>query len=302
MELIKPSTNINFVGSRKIAFTISLVLILVSIASIVWHGGLNLGIDFAGGTIVQVKFQKATPTEAIRNALKPIRLENSIIQQFSTQEVVIRTSESTTDLKGLSSKIEEALANVYGKGSFEVRRVEVVGPKVGRDLTNKALMAIVFSWVAMLIYIAWRFEFRFGVGGIIALIHDVLITVGALSLFNKEFTLTIIAALLTIVGYSINDTIVIYDRIRENMRKGLKKDLAEVMNISINETLGRTMLTSLTVFVVLVILFLLGGEVIHDFAFAMLVGVISGVYSTIYIASPFVLAWEKFRPSKMRRR
>ncbi len=302
MEIIKPSINVNFVGSMKIAFTISFILIVISIASIVWHGGLNLGIDFAGGTIVQVKFQKATPTEAIRSALKPIRLENSIIQQFNPQEVVIRTAESTSDLKGLSAKIEEALSNVYGKGSFEVRRVEVVGPKVGKDLTTKAILAIVFSWVAMLIYIAWRFEFRYGVGGIAALVHDIIITVGALSLFNKEITLTIIAALLTIVGYSINDTIVIYDRIRENMRKGLKKDLGEVMNISINETLGRTILTSLTVFTVLVILFLLGGDVIHDFAFAMLVGVISGVYSTVYIASPMVLAWEKFRPSKMRRK
>ncbi len=302
MEIIKPSININFVGSMKTAFTISLILIIISIASVIWHGGLNLGIDFAGGTIVQVKFQKATPTETIRSALKPIGLENSIIQQFNPQEVVIRTAESTSDLKGLSAKIEEALSSTYGKGSFEVRRVEVVGPKVGKDLTNKAIMAIVFSWIAMLIYIAWRFEFRFGVGGIAALIHDIIITVGALSLFNKEITLTIIAALLTIVGYSINDTIVIYDRIRENMRKGLKKDLGEVMNISINETLGRTILTSFTVFVVLVILFLMGGDVIHDFAFAMLVGVISGVYSTVYIASPLVLAWEKFRPSKMRRK
>ncbi len=302
MELIKPSTNIDFVGSMKIAFTISIILIVISIASVVWHGGLNPGIDFAGGTIVQVKFQKPTPTEAIRNALKPIQLENSIIQQFNPQESVIRTAESTSDLKGLSARIEEALSNAYGKGSFEVRRIEVVGPKVGKDLTNKAILAIVFSWIAMLIYVAWRFEFRFGVGGIVALIHDVIITVGALSLFNKEFTLTIIAALLTIIGYSINDTIVIYDRIRENLRKGLKKDLGEVMNISINETLGRTILTSLTVFTVLIILFFLGGEVIHDFAFAMLVGVISGVYSTVYIASPLVLAWERISPSKIRRK
>ena len=302
MELIKPSTNINFVGSMKVAFTISLILIAISIASVVMHGGLNLGIDFAGGTLVQVKFPKATSIESIRDALKQIQLESSVIQQFSPQEVVIRTSEATSDLKGLSSRIEEALSHAYGKGGYEVRRVEVVGPKVGKDITNKAIMAIIFSWVAMLIYIAWRFEFRFAVGGIVALIHDVIITVGVLSLLNREFSLTIIAALLTIVGYSINDTIVIYDRIRENMRKGLKKDLGEIMNISINETLGRTILTSLTVFFVLVILLVMGGEVLYDFTLAMLVGVISGVYSTVYIASPLVLAWENYRPSKMRRK
>jgi len=302
MELIKPSTNIDFVGKMKPAFTISLIMIIISIASVVLHGGLNLGIDFAGGTLVQIKFQKETTTESVRSALRQIKLENSIIQQLGSKEVVIRAAESSSDLKGLSSRIEEALNAVYGKEGFEVRRVEVVGPKVGRDLTNKAIMAIIFSWIGMLVYIAWRFEFRYAVGGIIALIHDVIITVGALSLLNKEFTLTIIAALLTIVGYSINDTIVIYDRIRENVRKGAKKDLGEIMNVSINETLGRTILTSLTVFTVLAVLFFLGGEVIHDFAFAMLVGVISGVYSTVYIASPLVLAWEHFRPSRIRKR
>ncbi|HLE16675.1 MAG TPA: protein translocase subunit SecF [Syntrophales bacterium] len=302
MELIKPSTNIDFVGKMKLAFTISLIMIVISIASVLLHGGLNLGIDFAGGTLVQIKFQKETTTESVRSALRQIKLENSIIQQLGSKEVVIRAAESSPDLKGLSSRIEEALNAVYGKEGFEVRRVEVVGPKVGRDLTNKAIMAIIFSWIGMLVYIAWRFEFRYAVGGIIALIHDVIITVGALSLLNKEFTLTIIAALLTIVGYSINDTIVIYDRIRENVRKGTKKDLGEIMNVSINETLGRTILTSLTVFTVLAVLFLLGGEGIHDFAFAMLVGVISGVYSTVYIASPLVLAWEHVRPSRIRKR
>lgn len=302
MELIKPSTNIDFVGKMKPAFTISLIMIVISIASVLLHGGLNLGIDFAGGALVQIKFQKETTTESLRSALRQIKLESSIIQQLGSQEVVIRAAESASDLKGLSSRIEDALNTAFGKGSFEVRRVEVVGPKVGKDLTNKAIMAIIFSWIGMLIYISWRFEFRYAVGGIIALIHDVIITVGALSLLNKEFTLTIIAALLTIVGYSINDTIVIYDRIRENVRKDIKKDLGEIMNVSINETLGRTILTSLTVFTVLAVLFFLGGEVIHDFAFAMLVGVISGVYSTVYIASPLVLAWENFKPSRIRKR
>lgn len=302
MEIFKKLTNINFVGSMKYAFTISLIGIVVSTVSVIWHGGLNYGIDFAGGTLVQVKFQKDTTTKNLRKALKPINLDSSIIQQFSSRELVIRAAESSSDLKGLSVKIEEALNAAFGKGSFDVQRFETVGPKVGRDLTNKAIMAIVFSWIAMLIYIAWRFELRYALGGILALVHDVIITVGALSLMNKEFTLTIVAALLTIVGYSINDTIVIFDRIRENLRKNVKKDLKDLINTSVNEALSRTIITNFTVFLVLVILFFFGGEVIHDFAFAMLVGSIAGTYSTIYVASPVVLVWEKIRPSKMRRR
>jgi preprotein translocase subunit SecF len=302
MELIKHSININFVGKMKIWFAISLTMIVVSLASVILHGGLNYGIDFAGGTLVQIKFQQGTTTEKLRHALKPIQLESSIIQQLGPQEVVIRTTGAASDLKGLSARIEDVLSAAYGKGGFEVRRLEAVGPKVGKDLTNKAILAIVFSWIGMLIYIAWRFEFRFAVGGIVALIHDVIITIGALSLLNKEFTLTIVAALLTIIGYSINDTIVVYDRIRENVRKSTRKNLGEVINASINETLSRTILTSLTVFIVVTILFILGGEVIHDFAFALLVGVVVGTYSSIFIASPIVLAWEHYKPSKTRKR
>ena len=302
MEIIKQSINIDFVGNMKLWFAVSITVIVISIASVILHGGLNLGIDFAGGTLVQVKFKQATSTEKLRQALDQIKLGGSIIQQFSDREVVIRTAESSSDLKGLSARIEEALSSAYGKGNVDIRRVEFVGPKVGKDLTNKAIMAIVFSWIGMLVYIAWRFEFRYAVGGIIALIHDVIITIGALSLLDKEFTLTIVAALLTIIGYSINDTIVVCDRIRENLRKSSKKDFSEIINGSINETLSRTILTSLTVLIVVVILFFLGGEVIHDFAFAMIVGVFVGTYSSIFIATPIVLAWEKISPSKMRRK
>jgi len=301
MEVFKKLTDINFVGTMKYAVTISLIAIGISIASLVWHGGLNYGIDFAGGTLVQVKFQKDETTERLRNALKKINLGNSVIQQFNNREFVIRAAESTSAQKELSAKIEETLKAAYG-GAFEVQRVEVVGPKVSKDLTKKAIMAIGFSWIAILIYVAWRFEFRYALGGIFALVHDVIITVGALSLLNKEFTLTIVAALLTIIGYSINDTIVIFDRIRENLRKGVKKELKELINVSVNETLSRTIITNFTVFTVLVALFLLGGEVIHDFAFAMLVGSVAGTYSTIYIASPVVLVFEKIKPLKTKKR
>jgi preprotein translocase subunit SecF len=190
----------------------------------------------------------------------------------------------------------------FGKGSYEIRRVEVVGPKVGKDLTKKGLLAIVFSWVGMLIYIAWRFEFRYAAGGILALVHDVIITVGIFSILNKEFDLTIVAALLTIIGYSINDTIVVFDRIRENTRKNIKQTLGDTINASINQTLSRTILTALTVFLVVVVLFFFGGAVIHDFAFALLVGVIIGTYSSIFIASPIVLVWENIRPSNIKRK
>ncbi|MDX9820580.1 MAG: protein translocase subunit SecF [Syntrophales bacterium] len=302
MELLKQNLHIDFVGKMKLAFVASVSMIVISILSVILHGGLNYGIDFAGGTLVQIKFKAETPTEKIRAAFRPIGLENSIIQQVGDQEYVVRMHESSSDTKGLSGKVEDALTAAIGKGAFEIRRVEVVGPKVGRDLTNKAIWALVFAWLGMLIYIAFRFEFRYAVGAILALVHDTMITVGALSLFNKEFTLIIVAALLTIVGYSINDTIVVFDRIRENVRKNPRQTLGELINISINQTLSRTILTSLTVLIVVVILFFLGGEVIHDFAFALIVGVLVGTYSSVFIAAQFILIWERFRPAKQRKR
>jgi preprotein translocase subunit SecF len=286
----------------KLACGISIAAIVISIASVIWHGGLNFGIDFAGGTLVQLKFQKATSTEQIRTAFKPIGLQNVVIQPFGENEVVVRIGEVATGGKELSAMIDESLKAALGPGAFEVRRVEVVGPKVGKDLTQKAILAIVFSWIGMLVYIAWRFEFRYAVGGILALVHDTVITIGAMSLLNKEFDLTIVAALLTIIGYSINDTIVVYDRIRETARKNIKLPLAQVINNSINQTLSRTILMSFTVFLVLLALFFLGGAVIHDFSFALLVGIVVGTYSSIFVASAIVLAWERLRPSRIKRK
>ncbi|MBP7341487.1 MAG: protein translocase subunit SecF [Deltaproteobacteria bacterium] len=300
MEFIKPGTHFNFVGKMKIAAVISAALIVVSILSVVLHGGLNFGIDFAGGTVIQIKFSKATPIEGIRKAFAGINVADAVIQEIGGNEVIVRTNQSMT--KEFQAKVEEALSGQFGAGQFEIRRVEFVGPKVGKDLTNKAILAIIFSWIGMLVYIAWRFEFRFGVGAIIALIHDTIITIGALSLLNKEFTLTIVAALLTIIGYSINDTIVVFDRIRENRKKDLKRSMGDIINSSVNETLSRTILTSFTVFLVLLSLFFLGGPVIHDFAFALLVGIVIGTYSSIFIASPTVLAFKSFRISKGKRK
>lgn len=300
MEFIKPGTHFDFVGKMKIAVGISVALIIISILSVVWHGGLNFGIDFAGGTIIQVKFTKTAPADVIRKSFQGIHIDDAIIQEIGQDEVIVRTNQPMT--KELQTKVGEALTGQFGAGNFDIRRIEFVGPKVGKDLTNKAILAIVFAWIGMLIYIAWRFEFRYALGAIIALIHDTIIVIGALSLLNKEFTLTIVAALLTVIGYSVNDTIVVFDRIRENRKKDLKRRLGEIINSSVNETLSRTILTSFTVFLVLIALFFLGGPVIHDFAFALLVGIAVGTYSSIFIASPIVLLFENLQLSKMKRK
>jgi preprotein translocase subunit SecF len=302
MEIIKTETNYNFVRLMKPAVILSLAVIIIGIASLIWHGGPNYGIDFAGGTLIQIKFQKETPADKIRTAFKSIGFEGSIIQDFGPNEVIVRSAESGTDTKGLTSRVDEALGATFGKGAYEVRRIEMVGPKVGKDLTRKAILAIIFSWIGILIYVGVRFEFRYALGGIIALVHDVMVTVTFLSVFDKEFDLNIVAALLTIIGYSINDTIVIFDRIRENARKNTRQSLYDVINASVNQTLSRTILTSLTVFMVLVVLFFFGGAVIHDFTFALLVGTVAGVYSTVFIASPIVLLFEKIVPTDLKRK
>jgi len=304
MEIIKPGININIVGKMKVAAICSLAIIILSFVSLILHGGPRLGIDFSGGTLVQILFQEATTVDKIRTGLEKINLESSVIQQFgyrNNNEFLIRTEKSTSDLKGLSGEIEDALAATYGKDKFKVRRVEIVGPKVGKDLRQKGINAMLIAMIGILLYITWRFEFRYAIGAIIALIHDVIITVGVFSLLDKEFTLPIIAALLTIIGYSLNDTIVVFDRIRENIRKTRKQSLREITNSSINQVLSRTVLTSVTTLLVVLALFFLGGAVIHDFAFALLVGILVGTYSSAFIASPTILAWETFKPLKRKR-
>ena len=300
MELVKPGINLDFVGKIKYAIIFSVALIIISIASIIYHGGLNPGIDFAGGSVIQVKFAKNVVADDIRGALKSTKLGNSTIQQFGTNEFLIRTSESFSDQKILSANLEQPLTAVFGK-DFEVRRVEVVGSKVGADFKQKAVVAVVLSWLAMLIYVGWRFEFRYGLGGILALVHDVIITLGAVSIMNMEFTISILAALIFIIGFSINDTIVTLDRIRENVKLFPKQNLRDTINVSINQTLSRTILTSLTVFLTVLALFIFGGAVIHDFAFALLVGVVIGTYSSIYIACTIVLFFENLQITKMKR-
>lgn len=299
MELIRPNTSIDFVGRAKIAITASVVIILIGIASLVFKGGPAYGIDFAGGTLVQIKFSGDTSAADLRGALDELNLRGLSIQQFGDQanEYLVRVQEDD-NLATLAGQIQTILEKRYGVGKLEIRRTEMVGPQVGKDLRGKGVQAIIFSIVGMLIYVTFRFEFRFGAGAVIALVHDVLITLTVFSLLNLEIDLTIIAAFLTIVGYSVNDTVVICDRIRENLGKYHELPLAQVINRSLNETLSRTILTSGLTLLSVIALFLFGGSVLHNFAFALLVGMIAGVYSTVFIASPVLILWENFRASR----
>ncbi len=301
MELIKSGINIDFVGKIKYAIIFSAVLIIISIGSVIIQGGFNLGIDFAGGSIIQVKFQKDMTADKIRDALKSTRLEKSIIQQFGTNEFLIRTAESLHDQKLFAENVNQPLTSSFGK-DFEIRRVEVVGSKVGMDFQRKAIFAVILSWLAMLAYIAWRFEFRYGLGGIIALVHDVIIIIGTVSILKMEFTISILAALFFIIGFSINDTIVVLDRIRENVKLNPRQKLSETINLSINQTLSRTILTSFTVFLTVIALYIWGGPVLHDLAFSLLVGVVIGTYSSVFIACTIVLFFENLQLAKLKRK
>ena len=302
MELIRPGTNIPFIRYRKIAVIFSTAVNLVVLIAL-FTIGPNLGVDFAGGTMVHIKFQQKVSISEIRQALENVNLGGGVIQDFgepSANEFLIRLDKSAVELGALGDQIKKGLTERFGEGKYEVRRIESVGPKVGEDLRFRGTMSVIAATVMMGVYI-WirfgsvfgaKFGLHFGIGAVIALIHDILITVGALMLANYEFDLTVIAALLTIVGFSVNDTVVICDRIRENLRKIRRETLEKIINTSINETLSRTILTTGTALMVLFALYLLGGEVIRPFAFSLLVGFISGVYSTIFIASPVILLWE----------
>jgi len=304
MELIPPNTRIDFIGKRKITAWISAVAILLSVASIFLHGGLRYGVDFAGGLLIQPKFSKAMDISEVRNAMEAIGLKDANVQNFGGEnEFLIRIEKTSEDLEGMSKKVQTSLQERFKDKALEIRRVEIVGPKIGKDLKTKALWALGLSFLAILIYVAWRFKtVAYGLGGIVALFHDVIITYGAISLFQLEYSLPLLAVILTIIGFSINDTIVIFDRVRENVKKMRKEKLETIFNISINETLGRTILTSGTVMMVVLILFFFGGPVIHDFTTAFIVGLVSGTYSTVYIASPIVLFWERHITGRRKKR
>lgn len=339
MELIKPGINLNFVGMRYKAFLASVVVLLIGLAAF-YLKGLNMGVDFAGGTLLQVKFSQPTNPDAIREALKE-EAANSTIQQVGSKEnneYLIRTDAMPSELQALSQKFDRDLAKAFGEGKATVLRVEMVGPKVGEDLRQKALKAMYYALLFIAIYISGRFEFKwvtsavmggvlmvgiyfmealqtnitylvvaalcvtlvlcwilklpYALGALVSLVHDILITIGIFIIFDKEFTIEVFAALLTLAGYSLNDTIIVYDRIRENRNKDRKQKFDVMVNDAINQTLSRTLLTSTCVLFVLLCLFFLGGAVIHDFTFAMLIGIITGTYSSVFVASPILIIYE----------
>jgi preprotein translocase subunit SecF len=283
------TTNINFIGNRKIALIFSGLLTLISIGSLAVRG-LQMGIDFTGGTLIEVGYQKAADLTVLRNTLDAEGFNDATVQNFGTaKDVLIRLKPhegmSSADL---STRVLEAI-NKNTAEPASLRRVEFVGPQVGDDLAQDGFLALLYSTIGILIYIAWRFEWKFSTGAIIATLHDVIVTMGFFSLLGLEFDLTVLAAVLALIGYSLNDTIVVYDRIRENFRLLRNKSTEEIMNLSINETLSRTIMTSVTVLLVLVSLFFLGGETIHNFSIVLLFGVFFGTYSSIFIASPAAL-------------
>ncbi len=299
MELIRSDLNIDFLKRKWLFMGLSGLLILAGVISLVVKGGPDFGIDFAGGLLLELRTQKPASTGEVRQALAEKGLGSAVVQnawelgKASGQDFLVRMDLGEGKPEDFSKLVHSALEERFGKGGLEIRRVEMVGPKVGKELQRKGTWAVVLALIAILVYLAWRFEFKYSLGAVVALFHDVMITLGAFSVTGREIDLPIVAAFLTIVGYSVNDTIVIFDRVRENLRKYRRTPLAEIINRSVNETLSRTILTAGTVFVTDLALFLFGGGVIHDFAFALLVGIVAGTYSTVFIASPVALAWEQ---------
>jgi preprotein translocase subunit SecF len=341
LEFIKPGTNINFIGNRNYAFAVSGLLVLLSLISLALHGGLNLGVDFKGGLLIQARVSdpSANP-ERLREVMAQGGFVVSSLQDFGEagQNEYLINIQNQED-RNLTQEAVDALSAAFGQDKVEIRREEMVGAKVGEDLRQKALYAIFYSILMIIIYISGRFEkkwgtsalfvaillgiislvslfvtgvaplivtalivtivtcyylkFSFALGGILALIHDVIITVGIFSILEKEITLSFVAAILTIIGYSLNDSIIVFDRIRENVQRNRRGDYPQIINKSINETLSRTVLTSGTTFLALLSLYFLGGPVNRDFALALLIGVLVGTMSSIFLASPILLLWEK---------
>ena len=288
MQLLN-NTNIDFISKTKITFFISLVIILLGISSLIIKKGPNLSIDFVGGTVIQVATSKEININELRNLVSKTILKKSEVTEITglniNQQFRIKTNLKIENTTEISNAILKSLSNY----TPEIRAIESVGPKVGKELQFQAMYAIGLALLLLMIYIGFRFDIFYSLGSVVAIVHDVLITLGIFSLLNLEIDLSIVAAFLTIVGYSLNDTIVIFDRFRENSHKDLKLSLNELANLSLNQTLSRTIITSLTTLMVVVILFFVGGEIIKYFAFALIIGVIVGTYSSMFVASPFML-------------
>ncbi|MBI4495892.1 MAG: protein translocase subunit SecF [Deltaproteobacteria bacterium] len=305
MEILG-KTNIDFIGRRRMAFILSAFLVGLGLFALVQliRGQANLGIDFAGGTSVQLKFEKPFQLDQARHALETNGFRDTELQQFTEgNKLLVQIKKSSLEGPGRTAdRIVEIFSREFAGNRFVVDSQTEIGPKVGRNLQHDTLIAVIISAIGMILYLAWRFEFVFGLAAAAATFHDVLAVLGIFYILGKEVNLLLVTALLTLAGYSLTDTVVVYDRIRENLRLRSRDPLREVINVSINEVLSRTIVTTLTVFLVLLSLFFFGGEVIHDFSFALLVGVVIGTYSSIFVASPIVYEWRKGKKIRIRTR
>jgi len=290
MLQILHKTNIDFMGWKNISFAVSGLLIALGIVGLIQigRGKANLGIDFIGGTTVQLGFKEHVPIDKARAALDKSGLIGATIQEVGEgNKILIRVRES----EGTSDKVQSLFKQEFPNNPFEVESIQEIGPVIGQALQQQALWAITISIIAIVIYIAFRFQFKFGVAAAIATVHDVLAVLGIFFILHKEINLLIVTALLTLAGYSLTDTVVVFDRIRENLKRNKKDPLPKLVNDSINEVLSRTLITSLTVVLVLIPLVLFGGEVLHDFSIALLMGVVVGTYSSVFVASPILVVW-----------
>ncbi len=290
MKFLKTKTNIDFMGKRRAALVFSVVLITAAVGALPTIG-LNFGLDLTGGTLIEVSFPEAPDTGKVRDTMSDAGME-AMVQTFgAANDIVVRIPpvEDGDSSAEISTRVLAALGEGF-EGDIDVRRVEFVGPQVGEELTDQGILAVIYALIGIFIYVMMRFQWRFSVGAVVALVHDILVTMGILSLLQIEFDLTVVAALLAVIGYSLNDTIVLFDRIRENFpRLGSKLTSVDVVNTSVNQTLSRTLMTSLTTLLVLIALFTFGGEIIHGFAATLIIGVLIGTYSSIYVASTSLL-------------
>lgn len=295
MELLK-KTNIDFIGMRNISFIVSGVLAIIGLVAMVqiWRGAANLGIDFSGGTSIQLKFVQPVHMDQARAALAKHNLKEANLQDIKDgNKLLVKVGKTALEAGKPADVIQEVFRKEMPANTFVVESSTEIGPSIGDKLRNDTLIAIAISLLGIIIYIAWRFDFKFGVGATVATMHDVFAMFAVFFVLGKEFNLLFITAALTIAGYSLTDTVVVFDRIRENMHKNLKESMFSIFNKSINEVLSRTIVTSITTFLAAVALFLFGGEVIHDFAFALVIGIIVATYSSIFVASPIVALWER---------
>jgi len=290
--------NINFVGMRRKAMLFSFVLLLVGAGSLMVHGGFDTSIDFAGGALVEIRLEHPIPLQEIRGVVENAGFSGTEVTHFGAENEYLIKVKAVGQAATVAEEIKDALVAGIADQTIEMRRTETVGPKIGAELKTAAFWAVVYSLLGIIVYITWRFQFRFAIAAIIALIHDVFFTLGFFSITGLEVSLAVIAAILTIVGYSLNDTIVVFDRIRENLHGKRRESYEKLVNSSLNETLSRTVITSFTTLFVVLSLVIFGGAVIRDFALTLLIGIVVGTYSSLFIASPVLVEWQNYKASR----